>query len=561
LIARNHDLKRFYLPHLSGKQKEEFLTEFDQFWNQVIVHFPEGHFFWRNSVSSKMQEWERSLGYFINILFSLYTLDKSEDFKIIFICSSWQEERIIGQCGSLFGWNVIYAKKNYSSVLNRIRQEMKNYYLFLRKCFICLKRKKPNKTIAVPLLDAENQKSTLIISLFYANSFKDTGYIDPFFSNLHEYIQRSGKLCVYFNDCLENYDSDIVQNIKKSQDLKIITPYSLLGYRDLLRILFRVLFRRIKFPYTTFKGIDFSNLLGWHARRFDDYWNINSEIYYEALSKLCQSNDFSRFLLLFEGNVFERACIQAIRKHSKSPIEAYAHAVIFESNLKIRMTDKERMVKPEPDHYISTGATIKDLLIKIGRREENKIIPACSLRFIPQLKTNQATHQSRNILLALDGMCSTVSVLEWMIENQNLVKDYNIVMRTHPNVPMSMIMKQCLKSLPSNFTISKNNLDVDIEKSLCVLYRHTSIGIQALLNGVPAIHLAIDSPLSADPIEGIDSAKWSVYTPTDLDNALNKLSAFSEEQRKELIESNGNRLKDYFHLPTEDRIMRFIKDK
>ena len=59
-FARKNTIRRYYLPRLNEYASSEFFNEFDTFWNHVVTPFGTDHPFWRNAVSSKMQEWERS---------------------------------------------------------------------------------------------------------------------------------------------------------------------------------------------------------------------------------------------------------------------------------------------------------------------------------------------------------------------------------------------------------------------------------------------------------------------------------------------------------------------
>ena len=114
-----------------------------------------------------------------------------------------------------------------------------------------------------------------------------------------------------------------------------------------------------------------------------EFFNLDSEIFYAAVSKLCMSKEYVRLIQLYEGNVFERACIQAFRKHSSGDVVGYSHAVIFPLNLKIHITDKEKQSRPEPDYFICTGPEGKNLMAQIGNRDTTMIHTGCSLRHIP----------------------------------------------------------------------------------------------------------------------------------------------------------------------------------
>ena len=165
-----------------------------------------------------------------------------------------------------------------------------------------------------------------------------------------------------------------------------------------------------------------------------------------------------------------------------------------------------------------------------------------------------------DILVALDGVWSCVTVLDWLMEQAEIFKDYKIILRGHPNVPVKKLLTKCINPLPDNFHLSKNDLKSDIENSFCVIYRQSSVGMQALMNGIPAIHLNIDSPLSCDPIMDLKVSKWTVSSPEEFSAALLEINCIEDGQKKEAVSIARKYAEEYFTVPDEKNIMRFFED-
>jgi hypothetical protein len=112
----------------------------------------------------------------------------------------------------------------------------------------------------------------------------------------------------------------------------------------------------------------------------------------------------------------------------------------------------------------------KRMLVKVGKREPSRIYSGCSLRHIPICNNIETlTNSQLNILVALDGVNSCETVLDWLIEHNEIFKDYRITLRAHPNVPFRNILKKCINCLPDNFYESIESLQTDIKNSFCVL--------------------------------------------------------------------------------------------
>ncbi len=57
-VIRSTGLKRYYLKPLSAGQEQKFFSAFGELWEKVVKGKGADDPFWRNGVSSKMQEWE-----------------------------------------------------------------------------------------------------------------------------------------------------------------------------------------------------------------------------------------------------------------------------------------------------------------------------------------------------------------------------------------------------------------------------------------------------------------------------------------------------------------------
>ena len=558
LIAKELGIRRYYLPSLDKAESAEFFKEFDKFWDQVIKPFDTDHVFWRNVVSSKMQEWERSAAYLALILFTIAQKAVNEPKSIVIVCSSLEEECVCEEWGKKMGWKVY--KRPYLPVscwYRRIFQEIWNLKDFLRMFAACLYRKWFSPKYE-PESSSSNDK-VLIASLFYDSCFNNGMYLDPFFGNLHKIIRQNGKSVTYLAEPLGNF-RESAKKVRGCSDVSIIIPYSIIRWAELISLGLKVFIRRVRLPRTTFCGCDLSRLIMWNARRFDFFFNLHSEIYYIGMKNLCKTEHFERLIQLYEGNVFERGCIQAFENDNLSGLViGYSHAVVYPLNLKIRLTGNEKSLRPEPDFLVCTGPENKRLMKLIGNRETALMHSGCSLRYIPtgNDKGRQQTAEP-NILVALDGLRSCVTVLDWLFEHPEIFKDYKIKIRAHPNVPIKTLLAQCFHDLPDNFRLSNGNLKTDIENSRCVLYRQSSVGMQALMNGVPAIHLNIDAPLPCDPILNLKASKWSVRTYEELSIALEKRFYSRKESTRGNMRVAEKFVKSFFVAPDNKNVKSFF---
>lgn len=554
-VARKHGINRFYLPSLTDDETDKFMHEFDLFWDNITSKFPQDNIFWRNAVSSKMQPWSNSIGYLCLTLFTLNRIIGREEARLILLCSSLEMEKVCVQWAERNNWQLIRAGK--SGRLSPFLQKVIDLKWFLMQILLCLYNKLLSAGSA-PDVQTSN-RAVLIPSLFYSNSFKGSSYKDPFFKDLHGYIKSKGFQCIFCSEPLDKFRRSLYQRASRCSDASIFTVYSLVSWWKILVSSVHLYFKKMDVPQSMFMDCDFSGFIKWHANSFRYPFSLYAELYYQSIKKLCVKYKFDRLILSFEGNVYERACVQAFRKSNSGKVIGYSHAVIYPLNLKMRLTDWESLVKPGPDHYISTGSRSRELLEGCGEGySHSKLSDGCVLKELPASADIGYVTKNNNILVALDGVETTIVLLEWILEYAWALSDYRITLRFHPNISKTSALNQCIGTLPDNVKISDTDLKKDIDNSLCVLYRHSSVGMQAILNGVPAVYIDIDSPLSGDPLKDLNTYKWNASSLSELTTAIKKIEALSREQRDDMLNSAITILNNYYTNPTETLLNEFI---
>ncbi len=549
---RRLGIKRFYLPTLSLEDTGRFFVEFDRFWDRLIKDFREDHVFWRNGVSSKMQEWENSVGYWAVILFALTkALDPQGDVWIM--TQSLEEEDLIKAWGKKQGWTIVEPTR-LPRWLRRGIQEVKNFVCYLYLVCIAFQRK---------IFSAQSQNSSLmpeknavlLASMFYPASFNRGQYQDPFFGDLPEFLSNHARQGVYLSDSIPLPDASLTVTVKACRNVILKMPLMLLSWIEWGGVLLRILGRRIKFDRAFFMDCDFSQLLEWRARSFQFHFNWHAEVYYEAVRKIYRQHIFKELIFNFEGNVFERGCLQAVNGSSIWTC-GYSQGVIYPANLKLRLSSQESRRRPEPARIVCTGPQARESLLKVSHRTSHQLVAGCALRKAPAFSVYDPGDR-QTILMALDGVYNIVTVLDWLLEHHHVFKDYRLRLRAHPNVSFAKIQQQCLGEFPENFIISDRTLQEDISESSCILYRHTSIGLQALSHGRPVVHLSIDCPLPGDPLEDITLGKWIVRDAEELKDTLNTIARLTPAQHAS-IRNVCRQTEGYFASPCIEAMGDFL---
>ncbi len=562
-FARQAGMRRYFLPSLSDNESAEFFREFDQFWDQLVQPFGADHPFWRNAVSSKMQEWENSAAYLALILFTLSKKSEGESLFIIIVCASLEEQRVCEDWGKKNGWNVLRKKTSpLSTAFHQVRQEIINILYFAYRLFFAVHQKYFSQKIAYREMTGD--KGVLIASSFYTKSFSKNEYFDPFFGKLHYFLAEKGFSPVYLCIPLERLSKKTASEISAAMQnlsVPVYIAYALISWADLLAIFLKTYFRRHSITECKIMDCDFTDVLRWNMRRFDNTFTIMSEIFFITISQLCKSHRFDRLIVNYEGNVFERSCMQAYRKYQKGLCIGYCQGMIYPLNLKLRLTPMDATNKPEADIHVCTGPYSRILFAKVRTKQVSRLLPGCALRQIPKVYCHQIDNTgNKHILVAMDGVNSTAAVLDWLMGYSHKLQDYQFIIRPHPNVPLQQLLGQCFNEWPDNFHVSQTALQVDIRNSMCVLYRQTSVGLQALLCGVPAVHLAVDLPIAGDPLVDMKNGRWRVSTSDELVRVLQQLRSLAPAEISVRILAEKNILDNIFTAPSPGNLSDFLYD-
>lgn len=555
-LLRSRAVKRFYLPRLSEQDAADFRQEFGQFWDGLCEKFPKGHFFWRNVVSSKMQEWDASLGYLCLTLFVLSRCPRREMPDLAILVDSMEEVQVWEAWSAHVGWTVAERPRGLRACGDHVRQYLMDTggrfwggLVFFRRWLRYSKKNSSHKI----------NKDIVIVSLAYASAFTKKGYKDHFFGVVHEKLKEFGKDCLYLVEPLGEHNRRDVEQQGLTDNLVTFT-YELLTWRDILKVFFRVMHRGIKDCQAVFMSCPMRAVIARNSRRLLVGHNYYAEIMYEAMLKLLSRSRPKTVVIVFEGNVMERAVIQAAYRLQPGTVRlvGYSHAAIYPLCLKFMVSSKESGQRPEPDAFLACGEGNASALASIGGRGRATILVGCSFKESWEGEVPQPPGQP-TCLVALDGngRGSCVAMLEWLIEKRLAFKGFRVFVRPHPNISEEYIRGQLMAKIPDNFQFSHLGLTDDIASATVVIYRSSSVGLQALLRGVPVIRLAVAMPLLGDIIDRPVAGWYEAITEADLDFALKQASAIGRSGRERVREEANKVFGRYFIEQSRDGIRAF----
>jgi len=145
------------------------------------------------------------------------------------------------------------------------------------------------------------------------------------------------------------------------------------------------------------------------------------------------------------------------------------------------------------------------------------------------LKIKNKTIYQQSCLVAPLGMKAEIDLLfDFSLECAKALPDCIFIWRLHP---LFKFNKLKYSNLPNNIRLSDRTLESDLEESQWVLYRASSVVIQAVVVGLKPIYLYQDDKVNIDPIYEIKSWKSKVTSIYDFESTIKqKKGSYSDYQ-------------------------------
>lgn len=410
----------------------------------------------------------------------------------------------------------------------------------------------------------KTERYYVLRSWFYERSLNaNNEYQDSFFGTLPRHIEKHNKLIIV-GGIIGDYLS-IAKKIAKNNDYLIIPQEYFLNYSDPIKAAINVSKNEIKVKEDIeFMGLDVKDII--EAEISKDYAQSAKAEYLHSyyVKRMLNLFDINTFTTTYENNPWEKVCFITLKEYSpNTKIIGYQHSVLSKSSLNMFLSEYEIDVIPMPDKIITVGKVTKTILEEYGNYNPSKIHEGCGLRFKYLFDVNEKERiKNYNILITPEGVLSeSVNLVNFVFDSLKNYQGLNLIIRPHPALPFELFknnLKFDVESCP-NFTISKNDsVKKDLDISDIVIYRGSSLSIEALKTGLPVIYVDLNDLLSVDPLFDCDALKWTVRTNKELFDAVKGIYDLPDDEYKIKMTKANKYINSYMYNITNERLSEFI---
>lgn len=358
---------------------------------------------------------------------------------------------------------------------------------------------------------------------------------------------------------------DFCRSLKQKEENADIYPIEhFLPIRDLIKHLFTSLARviipeRLKGSFKIF-GEEASGLLQYEINK-----SISSGQMLMNLSIHAAMSAFSKrykpqiVYYPFENRSWEKMAVMACRDQSeKTKLVGYQHTIITPKHLCYYLEEGEHTEIPLPDAIITVGEVPRDIMrqwnfpadmLKIG----------CALRVLThQEKLQPRKRAIKEILVALAvGRDEYVKMLIFLENAFAATGRYDIILRPHPVIPLNAAL-EIFKPKHLKYRVSMAPLEEDIELCDLVLYASSTVSIEAISMGKPAIFIELDDFFNSDPMFDMEMLKWRCGSAARLKELIDTIDEMSEEAFCGMREKAFSYTKRYFYPVNRKNLAAFL---
>lgn len=379
----------------------------------------------------------------------------------------------------------------------------------------------------------------VITSLTHLRSFSEPGkYQDGYFAPLVDFLAESGQRALILAGVQEHPTAQLKKLKTVNGRLPIVPMDSCLTFGNLLSGLFRALKWYFKSPGVNgsadIDGVDVSCLVNRAVRQERHSGNLfmNLGVYYAA-RRLARTIPVTRWLYIYENLAWQKMLLMGAYSVSRNiQMIGYQHASLSKSHTDMVLPEKHEPVIPLPKIILTNGDVTREWLAAEGNYPPETIVrTACALRYMlsPTVEAKPREPQVTKILVALaPNWEEYVRVLVFLEQAFTGISGYEVKIRPHPSISLEPALEKAPVSHPDFRFGGGSPLSEDFESADVVLYAFSTVGLEALQLGIPAIYLDLGNILDTDPMFGWDEFKWSVDDPSQLVETIKRIEALSE---------------------------------
>lgn len=394
----------------------------------------------------------------------------------------------------------------------------------------------------------------------------DTGYRDIFFGELPEFMSRNGTPVIVYGGVLKDVWKTLKLMKKDQQDVLVLPWHYYSTLPGILNAAVRWLVRYFS-PVNlkgspSIDGVELDHLVKAAIRNdlrsghfFESMW------VYHSAQALANSVNVVSCVIPYENRSWEKMLLAGVASNGQAVrTVGYHHAAVSPAHTNLLLGADEAKVIALPDNIIMMGEVTKSILDDSGNYPAGILKSGCALRQGRESGQTYQRHQDgkiSNVLVALaNSFDEYVSVLSFLEKAFKGATGYHVRIRPHPEFTFERALRR-LPGLDLDFQLIGGPLEDNIAWANVVVYVSSTVGLNAISRGVPAVAIDLGEFVDYDPAPGDCPLKWSVSRPEQLLKAFQEIQETGDEDYRRLQTHAVEFTNRYFNPVTDKSLMEF----
>ena len=412
-------------------------------------------------------------------------------------------------------------------------------------------------------------ETTLLIS--YATSTnlgQGPEFHRSYFGNLGPWLNERGYRVAVVPMILPDVRYKKALHNLRNEPLPLLLPHRLLGALDIIKAVVSSLAKpALPRHIPSLAGMDIETLVYEDITR---HWISNGAPRALLVAALVRriaafSGSISRIIYLYENQPWERAlCWEARRSLPNATLVGYQHAGIPKYLLNFYLAPGEDKEAPLPHRIVTVGKHTAELLASDGygpnRIRVGGAIQVQSLlaKASSSMDSLSAAPEPVVLVAPSNGQEEASELVDLAAHLFDEDEGVRIIVKCHPVMPFEMIINALGFELPAHVQVSDESIDELILKSSAIVYSGSTVGVQAIALGVPAVHFRTQYDLDMDPLEQVPHLRLEAANLDELRQKIRWLLANRAEYVAEHREKWNHMVKEMYGAVTEESYLAFV---
>lgn len=430
---------------------------------------------------------------------------------------------------------------------------------------------------SIPNMSRQKSDPTLVVTLVHPHSITPQGeFRDTYFGCLSEQLQAWNVPVVIVGQ-IQGLSRRLAEQFGRKTTVPAIPFDAVLRVKEIIGCGIEALRRWWQSDYDwkestlTLQGISVTGLLQSAIQHSHSSGDVFRSVYaFESARAIAHLFRPARCFYPYENRAWEKMLLLGIRSVSpRTRLLGYNHASITGSHTNFMLKKEEQTRMPFPDRVITMGRVTHGWLEKQGGHPQQVLTVGCALRQSSAapaalIKSRRDKKVSRLLVALATSQVEYVNTLVYLqealaSEMVDVCERVTIKIRPHPTIRLENALKVLEGMITFPFEVSSESVARDLDWADVVLYASSTIGLEAVGAGIPAIYMDLGDILNTDPMDGWFEFKWVAGCPTDLVPILSNIQALGDEEfasRQRL----GREYAESYLTPVTEECLRIFQD-